>query len=447
MSFKYTQEDTRLILELYDAGESPYSISAKVGIPKTTIQEILKRNSIKTRSLKEASGGLTEAQIDNIVKLYTEDAMSSIKISKLVHKSPGTIINALHKRGINTERASRKKYKYSNQIRDQMVELYATLSVKEISKQINVPEAVIWGELRRRNIPKRPARGRGVFHARQQDAKDIVEKYQRGESKSWLATKYECSPDAIAKVLRDASVPIRSQERAIGIFWTDKIGREFHMRSTWEVKRAMQLDLENIRWDYEKEKFELKDGRTYTPDFWIYDVSGNLTQIEDVKGWARPESLSKIETFKLEYPQLPFRLLDEKALFDLGVFRLDLPESCVPTTAGRVSNEKRKIILDLYAQGHSQVEIEAILGITADTIHKILKEANITIRTIAESRLRKVSKETRDKMIMLYQQGFSAKSISNQLFVSRDQVYNELRRRGISRRSNREKGRLDRFKV
>ena len=66
------------------------------------------------------------------------------------------------------------------------------------------------------------------------------------------------------------------------------------MRSSWEKRVAEYLDKLGIKWEYEIETFELEEGMTYTPDFYLPDY---ILYIE-VKGYFRSaRALEKFNKF------------------------------------------------------------------------------------------------------------------------------------------------------
>lgn len=89
----------------------------------------------------------------------------------------------------------------------------------------------------------------------------------------------------------------------------------YRFRSRLEARWAVFFDALNIKWEYEKEGFDLGDGDYYLPDFWLpelslwYEVKGVLDQRQGgVNLWNRhcvtyPE-LSLAEKFRSEqeYP-------------------------------------------------------------------------------------------------------------------------------------------------
>lgn len=101
---------------------------------------------------------------------------------------------------------------------------------------------------------------------------------------------------------------------------------EVWMRSRLESDRAASLTEEGVPWFYEVKRFDLSDGRTYLPDFWVAGCSLEQARsslgdspdlpsvrkfldsvphkVEDVKGWWREDhpTYSKVSTFRSEYP-------------------------------------------------------------------------------------------------------------------------------------------------
>jgi len=89
----------------------------------------------------------------------------------------------------------------------------------------------------------------------------------------------------------------------------------YHLRSSYELKYAKYLDSNNILYSYEPKAFELGDGRTYTPDFYL--IKENVWV--EVKGYWRDDAKEKFELFKEKYPQLTVILLTKNILKKWGL--------------------------------------------------------------------------------------------------------------------------------
>ena len=82
-----------------------------------------------------------------------------------------------------------------------------------------------------------------------------------------------------------------------------------HMcKSTWEANYARVLKYQKIYYDYEPKTFELSNGTTYTPDFFVYKNNGFYIEI---KGYVTNKFLNKFSMFKKEYPEIDIRLFEK----------------------------------------------------------------------------------------------------------------------------------------
>lgn len=73
--------------------------------------------------------------------------------------------------------------------------------------------------------------------------------------------------------------------------YQDRFGRDFMMRSKWEMQVAKQLDEDQLTWRYEPDVIHLPDGRNYIPDFWVVELNSYL----EVKGWTGGNRLEKVQ--------------------------------------------------------------------------------------------------------------------------------------------------------
>jgi len=79
-----------------------------------------------------------------------------------------------------------------------------------------------------------------------------------------------------------------------------------YVRSSWEANFARILKIIGLEYEYEKYTFILKDGRTYTPDFYIK----NKDKFYEVKGFLSEND--KCLDFIKEFPQIKFAIVGEK---------------------------------------------------------------------------------------------------------------------------------------
>lgn len=90
--------------------------------------------------------------------------------------------------------------------------------------------------------------------------------------------------------------------------------KNIYMRSGWEVKYAKWLDSKNIKWEYEKETFKLKE-TTYTPDFYLPEQNIYV----EIKGFMHADAYFKIKEFILNNPDIKYMLMTRTDLEKSGV--------------------------------------------------------------------------------------------------------------------------------
>jgi hypothetical protein len=91
----------------------------------------------------------------------------------------------------------------------------------------------------------------------------------------------------------------------------------FYLRSSYEYAYAIYLDYHKINWSYETISYDI-GYKTYKPDFFIYDESGSLLKIVEIKSRninskiSARKALEKIETlFEIECELLSYEELLE----------------------------------------------------------------------------------------------------------------------------------------
>jgi len=104
--------------------------------------------------------------------------------------------------------------------------------------------------------------------------------------------------------------PMYSVPAPYGSGWGEhSIARAGHIvRSTWERAIADWLYLNEISYDYENERFDLKEGITFVPDFYL----SKLDLWIEVKGYWTKEARMKVESFKELYPNKKLLIIDKE---------------------------------------------------------------------------------------------------------------------------------------
>jgi len=79
------------------------------------------------------------------------------------------------------------------------------------------------------------------------------------------------------------------------------------MRSSWEIKYALYLEKLNIKYEYEKTRFKLKNGKTYTPDFYLIEREIYI----EVKGYWYKKAAEKFKLFLEEFKEITIVIEDK----------------------------------------------------------------------------------------------------------------------------------------
>lgn len=98
-------------------------------------------------------------------------------------------------------------------------------------------------------------------------------------------------------------------------------------RSSWEANYARYLNYKGVGWKYETSRFELSDGTTYIPDFYLTEEDRYV----EIKGYLSKIAEKKLMLFRTEYPSISLEIIDEtqyrrlEALWKLRVPNWETP--------------------------------------------------------------------------------------------------------------------------
>ena len=164
---------------------------------------------------------------------------------------------------------------------------------------------------------------------------EIKEYYVSGEGIKSLCKKYDITYTVMRKILKMCDIDIRKGRNVItdklrekrsnnvkgdknpwynwpenmpALFnnskksisgWYDKSnGDRVYLRSTLEYIFAKWLDNNKVIWKYEVKSYKLLSGKTYRPDFFIYDENSKLKTIVEIKGVYLYSSVDRLEKTK-----------------------------------------------------------------------------------------------------------------------------------------------------
>lgn len=255
----------------------------------------------------------------NDVLLWEKDyctGMSTREIAKKYNTSNSTVTKKLRSKGLVLRTISQAKTIITREQEFAIVEMYSEgLSMADCERETGFSIDTVHRVLVKHNIET--SKGRRIKFRRKTDQEKISRLYLQGWSLAELETELNTSRDSIKAVLRLCGIKIKSYGELKGHVFFDKKGREFHMRSGWEIAYAKYLDANDVEWDYERESFPI-DTRTYTPDFWIYK-KGVLDKLVEIKGWYRADAKKRVKMFRSLYPDVRLIVLREHNLKKMKV--------------------------------------------------------------------------------------------------------------------------------
>lgn len=247
-----------------------------------------------------------------IVEAYVS-GVSTIKIAKDFGHDPAIIYGVLKRNGIKPNRCE----KISEQTKRSMLCLCRLgVSYENIGKALGHAGGVVSVQLRKMGVPmKSHARHRKMSENRR---RELAERYRAGETFAELEKAYGVTCTVVRDCLKQFGVPSRAPGGHYKKYeWTDRQGRTFVFKSSWEIKYAQRLDANGYVWDYEPMKFRLRECKVYTPDFVVQTVDGE--ELHEVKGVLDDRAERRIKEFVQTYPRKKLRLLGAKDFADWGV--------------------------------------------------------------------------------------------------------------------------------
>ena len=139
------------------------------------------------------------------------------------------------------------------------------------------------------------------------------------KNKSWVEQYGE---EKANKLKSEQSIRVMGKNNpAFGKIYNSKKGfkkftyKEYHFRSSWELKVAEYLDEQNIEWTFESIIFDLKNGTTYRPDFYLIKENKWI----EVKGYWYEDAKLKFEIFKQLYPEVVIEIWDKEKMKKLNL--------------------------------------------------------------------------------------------------------------------------------
>jgi len=291
-------EDSKRLemVEAYQDGELAASICERFGVSKGFLYPLLKEFGVKAKGKK-----LDDAQSAQLVADYQggipiNDLAASYKVSG------GTVRNILRAAGAMAPSEIKRRFGLIPMSeRENCAGLYGQgLSLVQVATELSLPPTRVRNALLAHGIKLKPMVKYHKLSKEQQV--ELCRLYAKGKTYGQLADDFGISPDTVGKYLKRNGVTPRAGWASYRVkVWTDRRGREFRFKSSWELAYAQYLDDQGISWDYEAAKFPLPKSRCYTPDFWIM-CDGEVVQLVEVKGWLDDKQVNRMLEFAARYP-------------------------------------------------------------------------------------------------------------------------------------------------
>ena len=180
------------------------------------------------------------------------------------------------------------------------------------------------------------------------DISHIEAEYESGKSITTLSDELGISMDAIRHRMRNSGISIREPwEHRIGtqhsietkLKMSETATKQFtdgtrssysnsqrasvlfpdgsfkRVRSSYEKHYIEYLKTNNIVFEYEKASFDLGDGTSYVPDFYLPETN----EYVEIKGYLSEDQNIKYSKFKKTYPDIKWRILFKHDLVALGL--------------------------------------------------------------------------------------------------------------------------------
>jgi len=197
---KLTEQQEEALCARYLAGESSIKLSKEYGLASTSVRDIVRRNGIKVRSIKEAFGGLTSEAEAAVCHRYA-NGENQYDLSAALGVSHSTISRTLAKHGVETRRRGEQLLLYSPQEEAEICARYnAGESLRQLGRAYDIDSRTVRGILKRNGVESRSiSQAKRTFSAEEES--ELCQRYCAGESSVRLAAEVGVTPVTIVNIL------------------------------------------------------------------------------------------------------------------------------------------------------------------------------------------------------------------------------------------------------
>jgi transposase len=370
---KIFAEQTEIIVKSYKEGISALKISKKLKVANQTVLRVLRKNNVEIRKFKNPDSErkeprvktcfqkkLNESQELNAVKLYKK-GISLSNIAEVFNVSRSTINEIIEKNNLEKKGPGYYGKKINSDQEFQVLSLYSQgLTVKDIGKQFEVDQVTISSVLKKHGVYIIPVEER-VRKFNQEQEKEIVQLYNKGETIKDIAAMYEVSSTPITRILKENNIEIRQHP--------------FLKCKNYETKIKKSQYPKLIK---------------------LYQSGQSMTDLAK-QFQVTSQTISRI-------------LRKKNILIRPGKFY-----------ATKLSPQEHKQIIVLYKKGASSNKIAEQFGVNPGTIIGVLKKHKVKLRETVTYHI-KLSSEQKAEALKLRKQGLSFQDIAEKIGIDENVI-------------------------
>jgi hypothetical protein len=186
----------------------------------------------------------------------------------------------------------------------QMKEFYDEESREKASRKTKTQWMRLRGKMLKANRSRSSREGKSKATKAMWKRKGFRKYYAKLIKQSWIDGIFDELGDKVKQRWREGCYDTEERKKA-GNWGKSYFCRGIRMRSNWEKKFAKLLSDKRIKWKHEPKIFIFKNGKRYTPDFYLPKYNLWI----EIKGWMDERSINKIRWFTEEFPNLKYKVL------------------------------------------------------------------------------------------------------------------------------------------
>lgn len=206
---RFTDKQEQEICRRYEAGETPKNLAAELGVEATLIRDAVKRQGGTLRTYRQAQGGLTDAQLQELRCRY-EAGESTTSLQKHFGKGRSVLCRNLKAMGVEIRPVRERHNCLTDEQELEVCDLYAQgENFAAIGKRFGFSAMAIKRVLQRHRVPLRSS----VEHhggLPRVLTSEICSRYLAGENTVELAASYGVTNPTIGSIIKGAGIELRS---------------------------------------------------------------------------------------------------------------------------------------------------------------------------------------------------------------------------------------------